>query len=162
MSDLSRRAVLRVVAGTAVAAPVVVAEASPHPVAFPLTHDCDLELLELRRAIDAYQAAVRYEMTLPEDSAAHIAAVRESDAREAFVESLVGSIHERTPTSMRDVALRAEALRQFFFGGHHESLKPFEGCDAEREARGEDYAFAKLYEAAVIVTGGGNGELDSL
>lgn len=144
MSKLSRRAVLRVVAGTAVAAPVVVAEASPHPVAFPLTHDCDLELLELRRAIDAYQGAVRYEMSIEGDPG-HAAAVAESDAREAVIRGLVEAIHERTPTSMRDVALRAEALRRYFFAGPSDMLREI-GCD------GQDYAMAKLYEAAVIVT----------
>ncbi|MBX9842595.1 MAG: hypothetical protein K2Z80_12380 [Xanthobacteraceae bacterium] len=145
---LSRRSALRLIAGTAVIAPVVVSEAAPHPAAFPLTHDADLELLELRRAIDAYQSAVRYEMSIPEDTAAHIAAVRESDAREAVVESLVAGIYERTPTSLRDVTLRTEALRQWFFGGYATAI---DECHD-----GPSTALAKLYEAAAIVTGGGH------
>ncbi|WP_139247942.1 hypothetical protein [Hyphomicrobium sp. CS1GBMeth3] len=149
MSKLSRRSMLRVVAGTAVAAPVVIAEASPHPAAFPLTGDCDIELLELRRAIDAYQAAVRYEMSIEGDPG-HAAAVAESDAREAVIRGLVEAIHKRKPTSMRDIALRAEALRQFFFDGHRECV----GEWADRDTNGPDYCLAKLYEAAVIVTGG--------
>lgn len=148
MSKLPRRTVLKLVAGTAVAVPVV-AEASPHPTAFPLTQDCDLELLELRRAIDAYQAAVRYEMSIEGDPG-HAEAVAESDAREAVIRGLVEAIHKRKPTSMRDIALRAEALRQFFFDGHRECV----GEWADRDTDGPDYCLAKLYEAAVIVTGG--------
>lgn len=154
MSKLTRRSMLRVVAGTAVAAPVIAAEASPHPAAFPLTHDCDLELLELRRAIDAYQAAVRFEMSIPEDTPEHIAAVRESEAREAVIRGLVEGIHKRQPTSTRDIALRAEAMRTWFFGGHRECV----GEWADRDTGGPDYWLAKLYEAAVIVTGGANAE----
>lgn len=146
MSKLSRRSILQGVAGAAVVVPVA-SQAAPHPAAFPLTHDADLELLELRRVIDAYQAAVRFEMSI-EGTPGHAAAVAESDAREAVVEALVEVIHERTPTSMRDIALRAEALRQFFFGGHQECINEW--------TDGGDYAFAKLYEAAAIVTGGGN------
>lgn len=146
MSDISRRSILQGVAGAAVVVPIA-ASAAPHPAAFPLTHDADLELLELRRAIDAYQAAVRFEMSI-EGEPGHAAAVAESDAREAVVEALVEAIHDRTPTSMRDIALRAEALRQFFFGGHQECINEW--------ADGGDYAFAKLYEAAALVTGGGD------
>ena len=147
LSSPSRRAMLRVVAGAAATAPgAVAAVAAPHPPAFPLTDDCDIELLELRRAIDAYQAAVRYEMSI-EGQPGHGSAVAESDARQAVIEALVEVIHERTPTSMRDVVLRAEALRQYFFAGPAEMLKEI-GCD------GQDYAMAKLYEAAVIVAGG--------
>jgi hypothetical protein len=56
----TRRKVLSAGAGAAALVPVVtMAHAAGHPPAFPLAHDCDLELLELRRTIDAYQAAVR-------------------------------------------------------------------------------------------------------
>lgn len=149
MSDKpTRRAALKVVAGTAVSLPIALeaVDAARHPPVFPLTHDCDLELLELRRAIDAFQAAVRYEMSI-EGEPGHAAAVAESDARQAVIEALVEAIHERTPTSMRDVALRAEALRQYFFAGPVEML-------AEVGCGGQDYALAKLYEAVVLVTGG--------
>lgn len=148
MSDdtLSRRAVLATLPAVAVlAAP---AAGALHPDSFPLTHDCDLELLELRRAIDAFQAAVRYEMRIAEGTAAHEAAVADSDAREAVVEALVADIYERTPQSMQDIALRAEALRQWFFGGHTTAI---DECND-----GPSTALAKLYEAAAIVTGGGN------
>ena len=151
MSKLSRRTMLRVAAGTAVAAPVVIAEASPHAAAFPLTHDADLELLELRRAIDTYQAAVRYEMSIEGDPR-HAAAVAESDARQAVIRDLVEAIHKRNPTSMRDIALRAEALRQWFFGGYRECVDEL----ADHDTAGPDYYFAKFYEAAVIVAGGAN------
>lgn len=148
MSKPTRRTVLKVVAGTA-AAPVV-AEASPHPAASPLTHDCDLELLELRRAIDAYQAAVRYEMSI-EDSPGYAVAVAESERLHAFCTSLADAIHERTPTSMRDIALRAEVIRMHFFGGVREVIDHWAKSHDEAHE-----AFAYLYEAAVIVTGGSN------
>lgn len=121
----------------------------PPPTRRPsLLHDADLELLELRRAIDAYQKAVHYELSI-EGQPGHAAAVAESDTRQAVIEALVEAIHARTPTSMRDVALRAEALRQYFFAGPSDMLREI-GCD------GQDYAMAKLYEAAVIVAGGGD------
>lgn len=153
MSKLTRRHTLRLVAGTAVAAsvPIVQVQATGHPPAFPLTHDADLELIELRRAIDAYQAAVRHEMRI-EGEPGHAAAVAESEARENFVQSLVSDIHERKPTSMRDLALRTEAMRQWFFDGHRECV----GEWADRDTQGPDYCLAKLYEAAAILTGGGN------
>lgn len=147
MSDntLSRRAVLATLPAVAVlAAP---AAGALHPDSFPLTHDCDLELLELRRAIDAFQAAVRYEMSI-EGEPGHAAAETESNAREAVVEALVSDIYERTPRSLQDIALRAEALRQWFFGGHTTAI---DECHD-----GPSTALAKLYEAAAIVTGGGN------
>jgi hypothetical protein len=146
MSDaLSRRGVLRVVAGGAVAAPVM-ASAAQHPAVFPLTHDADLELLELRRAIDAYQAAVRYEMSI-EDCPGYKAAVAKSEKRQAYVQALVSAIHERPVTGLRDVALRAEALRQWFFKGPYEPVSEW----ADRDPHGQEYCYAKLYEAAVIV-----------
>jgi hypothetical protein len=148
---ISRRKALAAAAGAAATVPIVHVQAAGHPPAFPLTHDFDLELLELRRAIDAYQAAVRYEMSIEGDPG-HKAAVAESDAREAVVQGLVKAIHKRKPTSMRDLALRAEALRQWFFGGHRECLDEW----ADRDACGPDYCLAKLYEAAVILTGGGD------
>lgn len=155
MSKLSRRAALQIVAGTAVAAPVSIVQASPHPMAFPLTHGCDLELIELRRAIDAYQAAVRHEMSI-EGRPGHAEAVAESDARQLICEALADAIYTRKPVEIRDVVLRAECLRQYYFGGHRECLKPFDGDDPDREKQGEDYAFAKLYEAAVLLAGGDN------
>lgn len=145
MSKLSRRAAL---AGAA-CIPIVPVQASVHPTGFPFTHDCDLELIELRRAIDSYQLAVRYEMSI-EGQPGHAAAVAESDAREAVVDSLVEAIHAREPKSMRDVALRAEALRQFFFGGHRECVEEW----SDRDWQNRDFYLAKLYEAAAIVAGG--------
>ena len=148
MSKLSRRSILQGVAGAAVVVPAA-SRAAPHPAAFPLTHDADLELIELRRAIDAYQAAVQFEMSI-EGTPGHAAAVAESDAREAIIEAFVESIHERTPTSMRDIALRAEALRQFFFDGPAHCFKDWGETDCIT------FHMAKLYEAAVLVAGGGN------
>lgn len=87
--------------------PIVQVQAAGHPPAFPLTHDCDLELLELRRAIDAYQAAVRYEMSI-EGQPGHAAAVAESDARQAVCMALAEVVYSRAPAGMRDVVLRAE------------------------------------------------------
>lgn len=148
---ISRRKALAVAAGAAASVPIAQVQATGHPPAFPLTHDCDLELIELRRAIDAYQAAVRHEMRI-EGEPGHAAAVAESEAREEFVQSLVSAIHERKPTSMRDLALRTEAMRQWFFDGHRECV----GEWADRDTQGPDYCLAKLYEAAAILTGGGN------
>jgi len=148
---ISRRKALAAAAGAAASVPIAQVRATGHPPAFPLTHDCDLELIELRRAIDAYQAAVRHEMRI-EGEPGHAAAVAESEAREEFVQSLVSAIHERKPTSMRDLALRTEAMRQWFFDGHRECV----GEWADRDTQGPDYCLAKLYEAAAILTGGGN------
>jgi hypothetical protein len=148
MSRLSRRSILQGVAGAAVVVPAA-SRAAPHPAAFPLTHDTDLELLELRRAIDAYQSAVRFEMSI-EGTPGHAAAVAESDAREVVVDGLVEAIHERTPTSMRDIALRAEAFRQFFFDGPAHCMRDWGETDCIT------FHMAKLYEAAVIVSGVGN------
>lgn len=148
---ISRRKALAAAAGAAASVPIARVQATGHPPAFPLTHDCDLELIELRRAIDAYQAAVRHEMRI-EGEPGHAAAVAESEAREEFVQSLVSAIHERKPTSMRDLTLRTEAMRQWFFDGHRECV----GEWADRDTQGPDYCLAKLYEAAAILTGGGN------
>ncbi len=145
MSKITRRAAI----AAAVSLPLVPVQAAVHPVSFPLTHGCDLELIELRRAIDAYQAAVHFEMSI-EGKPGHAEAVAESEALEAVVSCLVEAIHERTPASVRDIALRAEALRQWFFGGHRECLDAWTG----RDHFAAEYCFAKLYEAAVIVTGG--------
>ena len=142
----SRRTLLTLVPAVAVLA--LPAGAALHPAAFPLTHDADLELLELRRAIDAYQAAVRVEMSL-ENCPGYEAAVATSEACQAIVQTLVSAIHERPATSMRDVTLRAEALRQWFFGGPREPVREW----ANRDPHGEEYCYAKLYEAAVIVGG---------
>jgi hypothetical protein len=75
--------------------------------------------------------------------------VAASEICQHTVEALVSAVQERMPTSMRDVVLRAEALRQWFFGGYRESVEEW----ADRDTRGQGYCFAKLYEAAVVVGG---------
>lgn len=142
----SRRAVLASLPAVAVLA--TPAASALHPEAFPLTHDSDLELLELRRAIDAYQAAVRLEMSL-ENCPGYAEAIEASEACQHTVEALVSAIHERPASGIRDVILRAEALRQWFFGGPREALAEWR----ELNPTGQEYCFAKLYEAAVIVGG---------
>lgn len=139
----SRRAILATLPAVAVlAAP---AGGALHPDTFPFTHDCDLDLLELRRAIDAYQAAVRYEMSI-EGEPGHAAAEAESDRCQAVCEALADAIHDRTPAALRDITLRAEVLRMYFFGGPVDMLAEL-GCDRQ------NMALAKLYDAAVIVGG---------